>query len=326
MSLNKPLRWGILGCGDVCEVKSGPAYQNVVGFELSAVMSRSLQKAKDFAQRHGIARYYDDASQLINDPQLDAIYIATPPDSHCEFALQVAAAGKICCVEKPMAVNFRQCQQMLEAFEAANLPLFVAYYRRSLPGFRQLKDKLDAGEIGQLRHLDWQFTRPPSPLDLSKKNNWRTQAEIAPGGYFDDIACHGLDIMQYLAGDIIAAHGITANQQGLYTSCDAISACFQYTGGATGTGNWNFASAQRQDKVNVSGSEGSLQFSIFDDTPALMINARGEQRFAMHKPTTIQQHFVQAMHDHLYEAITHPSLALSAARTNWVMDRILGIA
>jgi 1,5-anhydro-D-fructose reductase (1,5-anhydro-D-mannitol-forming) len=325
MHPGKPLRWGILGCGQVCEVKSGPAYQNVAGFELSAVMSRSLSKAQDFALRHGIARYYDNARQLINDPELDAIYIATPPDSHCELALQVAAAGKICCVEKPMAVNFQQCRQMLAAFENANLPLFVAYYRRSLPGFRQIKNLLDAGEIGQLRHLDWQFTRPPSPLDLCKQSNWRTQIEIAPGGYFDDIACHGLDMMQYLAGDIIQAKGITRNQQGLYTACDAISACFEYSSGATGSGNWNFASAQRQDRVYISGSEGSVEFSIFDDTPALMKNGKGQQQLAMFKPTTIQQHFVQAMHDHLAGRLTHPSLAINAARTNWVMDKIMGI-
>lgn len=324
MPVSKTIRWGILGCGDVCEVKSAPAYQNVKGFELSAVMSRTLHKSKDFAQRHGVERYYDNASQLINDPQLDAIYIATPPDSHCEFALQVAAAGKICCVEKPMAVNFQQCQQMLEAFDAENLPLFVAYYRRSLPGFRQLKALLNSGEIGQIRHLDWQYTRPPSTVDRSREKNWRTQAEIAPGGYFDDIACHGLDIMQFLAGDIIKANGIAVNQQGLYTSYDAISACFQFSNGATGTGNWNFASAQTQDRVNIMGSEGSVAFSIFADRPALLKNAKGLQEIAMDKPVTIQQHFVQAIHDHLAGLSIHPSLGNSAALTNWVMDSILG--
>ena len=134
------IRWGIIGCGDVCEVKSAPAYQQVNGFELSAVMSRDISKAKDFAQRHNVEKYYASAQQLIEDPDIEAIYIATPPDSHCQYALMVAAANKICCVEKPMALDFEQCQKMQKAFASKNLPLFVAYYRRCLSGFKALKN------------------------------------------------------------------------------------------------------------------------------------------------------------------------------------------
>ena len=107
-SSSKPklLRWGIIGCGDVTELKSGPAYQKVIGFELTAVMRRNAAAAADYASRHGVPKYYSDADALINDPEIDCIYIATPPDSHKAIGLRVAASGKPCCIEKPLASNY----------------------------------------------------------------------------------------------------------------------------------------------------------------------------------------------------------------------------
>lgn len=89
---NNPVRWGIVGCGAVTEAKSGPAYQQTEGFELKAVTRRDTAKAKDYAKRHHIEIVFDSADDLIASPDIDAVYIATPPDSHKNFALQVAAA------------------------------------------------------------------------------------------------------------------------------------------------------------------------------------------------------------------------------------------
>ena len=135
----KTLKWGIIGCGDVTEIKSGPAYQLTEGFELLSVMRRNEDKLMDYVKRHGIKKYYTDGDELINDPEIDAVYIATPPDSHAQYALKVAKAGKPCCIEKPMAPNYRECLDINKAFEKSGLPLFVAYYRRSLPRFNQIK-------------------------------------------------------------------------------------------------------------------------------------------------------------------------------------------
>ncbi|MEP5256225.1 MAG: Gfo/Idh/MocA family oxidoreductase [Winogradskyella arenosi] len=175
------IKWGIIGCGDVTEVKSGPAYQGVEGFELVAVMRRTLALAKDYAKRHKVERYYDDADALINDKDVDAVYIATPPDTHHFYALKVAEAGKICCIEKPMAPSYKACLEIYTAFESKNLPLFVAYYRRSLPRFNVLKAMLESDAIGELRYVHWNLSRTPSPLDVSGTYNWRTDANIAPG-------------------------------------------------------------------------------------------------------------------------------------------------
>lgn len=321
--MNTPLiRWGIIGCGSVTELKSGPAYQKTSGFELSAVMRRNAAKAEDYAKRHGVEAFFSDADALINHDEIDAIYIATPPDSHKYYALKVAAAGKPCCIEKPMAPSHQDCLAIVDAFKTKGLPLFVAYYRRSLPRFNQVKSWLDNGEIGQIRQVSWHLSKPPNALDLSGEYNWRTDPAIAPGGYFDDLASHGLDLITYLLGDIKTAHGIGTNQQGLYGANDAIAAVWLHKNGVTGSGSWNFGCSVRQDQIQIIGSKGKLTLSVFDETPLQLTNDVGEQQLFIDNPANIQLYHVQNMRDALTENNQHPSTGVSAAHTSWVMQEI----
>ena len=117
MNQTNIIRWGIIGCGDVTERKSGPAYQKTDGFELKAVMRRDTDKAADFARRHNVEKFGNDADALINDPEVDAVYIATPPDTHKFYALKVAKVKKPCCIEKPMASSYADCLEILESLE-----------------------------------------------------------------------------------------------------------------------------------------------------------------------------------------------------------------
>src|SRR5687767_13456988 len=118
----RTIRWGIIGCGDVCEVKSGPGFQKADNSTLVAVMRRDGDKARDFAVRHGVPKWYDDAQKLIDDPEVDAVYGATPPSSHEEYAVRVALSGKPVYVEKPMACTHQQCLRMIEAAQIAQTP------------------------------------------------------------------------------------------------------------------------------------------------------------------------------------------------------------
>jgi len=318
-----PIRWGIIGCGAVTEVKSGPAYQKTQGFELMAVMRRNLALAQDYASRHGVAHALSDADELINDKNIDAIYIATPPDSHKYYALLTAKAGKICCIEKPIAPNYQDALAIQEAFEAANLPLFVAYYRRSLPRFNKVKALLESSEIGKVRHINWHLSKPANELDLNQADNWRTNKNIALGGYFDDLASHGLDLFAYLLGDYQQAKGIGLNQQGLYSSLDAISACWQHKNGITGSGSWNFGGYSRQDKVILYGSKGEMVFSIFDEEAISVENNHGKKNYFIENPENIQLYHVKNMQKQLVSNMPHPSNGATASHTSWVMNQIL---
>lgn len=319
----QPIRWGVIGCGSVAEVKSVPAYQQTEGFEVSAVMRRDASKAEDYAKRHNVLRWTTDAEEVINDPNIDAIYIATPPDSHKFYGLMVAKAGKPCCIEKPMSPSYQDSLAIFEAFHRKNIPLFVAYYRRSLPRFLQIKEWLENNEIGKVRHIRWLKTKPPSPLDLSSDYNWRTDANVAPGGYFDDLASHGLDLFAYLLGDIQKVQGYTENQGGLYSAKDAITGSWVHKNGITGDGCWNFGTSHREDKVEIFGAEGKITFAVFDEAPIILENALGKKVLEIPHPEHVQKFHVENIKKHLLGKSTHPSTGKSGLHTSWVMDAIL---
>ncbi len=319
----KVLRWGIIGCGAVTERKSGPAYQRTPGFALAGVMRRDAGLAADYAQRHGVARWFDDADALIHDPDIDAVYIATPPDTHCHYALKVAAAGKPCCVEKPMAPSYAQCLEMLAAFERAQQPLFVAYYRRSLPRFEQVRQWLAEGRIGTARHIHWQLARPPGPDDLQRRYRWRTDARIAPGGYFDDLGSHGLNLFSHFFGEVAEVSGSGSNQQGLYSACDAVAASWRYGSGVTGSGSWHFGSFERADRVEITGSAGKIVFSVFEEAALQLHTADTKLHLEIANPDPIQLYHVRNMQLHLDGTARHPSCGDSAAHTAWMMETIL---
>lgn len=326
MNTKNTIKWGIIGCGDVTEVKSGPAYKNTLGFELVAVMRRDEAKAKDYAERHQIKKYYTNADALINDPEVDAVYIATPPDTHKLYALKVAQAGKICCIEKPMTPTYAESLEVYNAFNEKNIPLFVAYYRRSLPRFLKIKEWLDSEAIGEVRHINWHFSKPASAIDKSDAYYWRTDANIAPGGYFDDLASHGLDLFNYLLTDIKQVHGISINQQNNYTAKDAMTACWLHENNVTGSGSWNFDCKDSIDKVTIYGSEGNIEFSIFHENALVLESTTKTEELFIDNPKHIQIHHVEAMRDMLINnTIQHPSTGKTALHANWVMDTILGI-
>ena len=322
--LLKTTRWGIIGCGDVTELKSGPAYQKTEGFEIVAVMRRDAEKVADYAKRHGIKKHYTNADELINDPEVDAVYIATPPDSHKLYALKVAAAGKPCCIEKPLAPNYQDSLIITGAFAAKNIPLFVAYYRRALPRFEQIKKWLDNKEIGEIRHINWHLSKPTSSKDLSGEYNWRTDITVATGGYFDDLASHGLDLFVHYFGNISEVSGLSVNQQNLYTSKDAVAAYWLHESGITGSGSWNFGSFEREDRVEIYGSKGKITFAVFENEPIILKTKSGEKSEMIYHPENIQLHHIAQMREHLLGNVKHPSDGHTASHTSWVMDEILG--
>lgn len=321
------IRWGILGCGDVCEVKSGPAFQRATGSELVAVMRRDRAKAQDFARRHGVPAFYDDADALIADPKVDAVYVASPPGSHLELSLKVAAAGKPAYVEKPMARTFTECWRMVEAFEQAQLPLFVAYYRRALARFLKAKAIVDEGVLGDILRVDVQYASDGQSRygDRGEPLPWRMQAEHAGGGLFFDLASHTLDVLDFMFGPLQAVSGEARNSVAPGDVEDRVELRFSTLSGALGTGSWNFSSPDAVDLIAVTGQKGTLCLSTFGNTPVELRTSAGVQHFDLPNPRHIQQPLVQLIVDALHGQGECSSTGVSAARTSDVMDRaVLG--
>ena len=224
----KSIKWGFIGCGEVVEKKSGPAFSMVEDSEVVAVMSRTEQRAKKYAEEHGIKKWYTDASQLINDPNVNAVYIATPPSSHPTYAIMAMNAGKPVYIEKPLAASYDDCARINRVSRETGVPCFVAYYRRYMPYFLKVKELLDSGVIGEVQNVQIRYSCPPRKEDLNEETlPWRVIPEIAGGGYFYDMAAHQFDLIQELFGVITHARGYSANRGHLYRAEDTVSACFQ---------------------------------------------------------------------------------------------------
>lgn len=316
------IRWGIIGCGNVTEVKSGPGFQKATNAKLVAVMRRDGVLAADYARRHGVAKWYDNAQALIQDPEVDAVYIATPPNAHLEYTLAVAQAGKPVYVEKPMALNYVQCQAMLTACQTAGVPLWVAYYRRCLPRFIKVKALLEAGAIGSPRAVTVRFYRDwihPADGQLP----WRVDPAIAGGGFFVDLASHTLDYLDYFLGPIVQVQGYAGNQGGYYQAEDSVVGSFVFASGVHGTGIWCFDSYHRVDETEIIGTKGKLTFSSFGTESIRLTTTQGITDFPEPTPMHVQQPLIQTIVDEL-NGIGHcPSTGESAARANWVMDQML---
>ena len=159
------IKWGFIGCGNVTEKKSGPAFSEVEGSMVIAVMSRDEKKVKEYAARHHIPKWYTDAQELIDDPDVNAIYIATPPSSHATFAIMSMKACKPVYIEKPMASSYEDCIRINRISKETGVPCFVAYYRRYLPYFMKVKELVERGEIGHIINMQIRFAQQPKDLD-----------------------------------------------------------------------------------------------------------------------------------------------------------------
>jgi 1,5-anhydro-D-fructose reductase (1,5-anhydro-D-mannitol-forming) len=315
------VRWGLIGCGDVAEVKSGPALQKAEGSALVAVMRRDRAKAEDFARRHGVQRAYTDADALINDPEVDAVYIATPPSSHCELAVKVAAAGKPCLVEKPMATNHAECIRMIDAFRAAQRPLWVAYYRRALPRFLKVRELLRDGAIGRVTSVHMDVSDPLATGESARA--WRFNPDISGAGLFLDLAAHYFDIVDFLAGRITAATGFAINTGKSYAPEDVTVSAFQIGDDLLGTGVWNFNASESADSMTFSGSKGRLTTAVRADADVTVTRDGQQNTYRFRNPAHVHQPLVQTIVDELRGRGRCESTGETGARSSWVMERCL---
>ena len=264
--INGRINWGIIGCGDVCETKSGPVFSWVPESSLVAVMRRDAEKAKDFARRHNVLKYSGDASEVINDPEINAIYVATPPGSHEAYAIEAIKAGKPVYIEKPVTVSVESCQRILEASNTYDIPVTVAHYRRALPFFQRVKALVESNHIGKVRLIVLNlFQTPKNPMLDESTENWRLNPAVSGGGPFFDLAPHQLDILYWIFGAprSIMAHSI--NQGKRYDAPDVTTLTAVFGEDIVFQGLWSFnvSSQSKKDTCKIVGEEGTIEFPFF---------------------------------------------------------------
>ncbi|WP_396600602.1 Gfo/Idh/MocA family protein [Algibacter sp. R77976] len=288
---DKNIKWGIIGCGDVAEVKSGPAFQKCNNSELLAVMRRNGDLAQDFAKRHHVPLWYDDVDKLLENPDINAVYIATPPSTHLEYALKTLKAGKDVYLEKPMVLSMDEAKDLENATNNSKQKLVVAHYRRFLPMYLKVKNLLDTHAIGEVKYVDLRFLQP---YDFNDKATWRLDKEVSGGGYFHDIAPHQIDLMYHFFGDYISAKGIAVNQSGINTVDDTVNGIINFKNNVQFRGMWSFAIPKylEEDRCIIYGEDGTIELSFYEEQ--LKIKTKDiHKEFNFKNPVNIQQPMIQ---------------------------------
>lgn len=319
----KTIRWGMIGCGDVAEVKSGPGFYKADHSSLVAVMRRNGALAADYARRHGVARWTDDADAIIEAADVDAVYIATLTDSHREYTLRCARAGKPVYVEKPMAMRHAECIEMIEACRTAGVPLWVGYYRRALPRFLKVRDLVEAGAVGPVRIVvSRQLARAPR-LGAGDPLPWRIDPAKSGGGFFFEAVCHTFDFLDFVLGPIEEARAFASNQSGAYRAEDTVAAAYRFRSGVEGCGTWCYAAGEDHEMNEIIGERGRLLFSTSQPVPIRLIRGDKLEEFPLDDPPHVHQPLIETIVAELNGSGYCPSTGISAARTAWVMDQIL---
>lgn len=322
---NEVINWGIIGCGNVTEFKSGPAFNKVPNSKLVAVMRRDAEKAKDYAMRHDVPKWYTEATELINDQDITAIYIATPPKFHEAYAMEAMRAGKPVYVEKPMGLDVAACHRMKDFSEKTGVKLSVAHYRRALPMFLKIKELIDQKAIGEIRLVNIRLLQPDQSVMVAKTDeNWRVDPSISGGGIFYDLAPHQLDLVYYFFGKEKSSYGIATNQAGLYQAEDIVCGSMLLENNILFNGTWCFtvAPSLEEDLFEIIGSEGRISFPVFGNTIEVEINGNKEQ-ISFAKEPHIQQHMIKKVVEYFLGNTNNPCTAADAIQSMELMDKFV---
>jgi len=318
------VNWGIIGCGDVCEVKSGPAFNKVANSKLVAVMRRNFDKAKDFAQRHGAPKYFSEAAELINDKEVNAIYIATPPSSHESYLEMALKAGKPVYVEKPVTVNSASVKRMMEMEKNHDDKVSVAHYRRGLQLFNKIKQLVNDGAIGKVKLILLRTLQPTVSKIISQTgDNWRINPEISGGGLFHDLSPHQLDIMYWIFGAPQQTYVQSANQGKLYNAPDLTMVQLAFANDIYFNGIWNFnvAETATSDSCEIIGDKGTIRFSFFRVSTIELVTGTGTEIFELEYPVNIQQPYINNVVRFFRGEGANPCSLEEALVTMKVMDK-----
>ena len=291
-----------------------------------AVTSRSPQKARDYAMRHGIPKWYDNAQDLIDDPEVDAVYIATHPDSHYSYTLLVAQSGKPVYCEKPLGISSSQSREMVDFCNQKGVPFFSAYYRRALPKYLMIKSMIDGKQYGDVRAVHVFMQQAIKEEDKQGGGTWRVRPDVSGGGKFHDVGSHALDLIDWMFGPIVEACGQGLNQSKAYHADDLVYGHFKTEKGIPGTGLWCFNTFKDEDATHIYLEKARISYSVLDiGQPITAATEQGVQTLAVPQPPQhVAQPLIQTIVDQLLGKGTCPSTGESGARTDVVLDRLIG--
>jgi len=274
--------WGLIGCGDIARKRVAPALKDLENCELVAVSRADASRAEEFAREFGARRWHADWRRLVEDAEVEAVYVATPIHLHAEQAIAAMEAGKHVLCEKPMALTVAECERMNAAARANDVRLGVAYYRRFYPVVERVKALLTSGEIGRpvVAQLNAFERFEPGP---EHPRRWLVEKGRSGGGPMFDFGCHRVEVLLNLFGRAVEVKGLTSNVVFEREVEDTACALLKFEGGAQAVLSVTHAAREPQDTLEIFGSEGSVRVGVLNEG-RLRIRTAGGEREEVHAP------------------------------------------
>ena len=274
----KNIVWGMIGCGDVTEVKNGPGLYLAKNSILKAVTNRTIEKANDWVTRHQHGMVYKDVEAILNDPEIDIVYIATTPDMHAEYAIKCAQAGKHCLIEKPLALSYEEGLKIKETFDAAGKNAYVAFYRRSLNRFNKIAELMKDGIIGTVEAVN--IVRFVKAVEDSE--SWRMNSEVSGGNIFSETDIHVLDYICSLMGEVENYNVIKNIFNKSNRVFDSLCMNIMFENGVVGSGQWLYNCNKELDRIEIIGEKGIIRFEFFNNkSPISVITEAGQSEYVI---------------------------------------------
>lgn len=312
------LSWGIIGCGDVVKRKSGPALLDSEGSRVKAVMRRSLSKAREYASKNDIPVATDKADVLLDDPEIDLIYVATPPSSHRKYTIAAAEAGMDVLVEKPMALNQDSARDMVEVCDESGVELFVAYYRRFYPHVKKMRDMIRDGLIGEpVQSYVYLSFAPP------EDSGWREEIKISGGGWFVDVASHRVDLLTHLFGSVSQAKAVVSSFESGNALEDTVTGSIKFdTGIQTGI-QADFYSGGSADEFYVHGTEGSIYTEDLSDFQVTLEKGGEVEEYEFSEFSAPHYGLIEHVEDVLLDEARNEAAGSEVLETEKVLDQLI---
>jgi len=271
-----PIKWGLIGCGDIARKRVAPALRDAPMCELIAVSRARAELAESFARDFGARRWHSDWRELVADEEIDAVYVATPVHLHSEQTIAAAEAGKHVLCEKPMAMDVAECDRMIAACRANGVKLGVAYYRHFYPVVRRVKELLDSRELGvpiiaQINAFEWFDPEPSNP------RAWLIQKEFSGGGPMFDFGCHRIEVLLNVFGAVREVKATLANTYFHREVEDLATAIFQFESGTCATLTVAHSAREPQDTLDMFCSQGSIHIPVLNQGTMRVLSAAGER-------------------------------------------------
>lgn len=267
------LRWGLIGAGDIANKSVADAIQADPNSDLIAVCRRDEGRLAEFADKFSIPRRYASATDLISDPDVDAVYIATPVDCHCPQTIAAAHAGKHVLCEKPMAMEPDECEQMIQACEEANVQLAVAYYRRFYPVLARIRTWIQDGRIGRILSIGCVTGNP----NRFPSDDWRVVQNRGGGGPLMDIGSHRLDLLLSLFGP--AEHvKASVTKSPHYEAEEMATLLIEFHQGVQGLLQCYFGTTNTPDRLEIIGTDGRIHIEDLNSGDVILASNQATEQ------------------------------------------------